>query len=388
MALAGIRRSFHDKNTEVPVSDKMKAVVKVKPEPGAVLSEVDVPTPGPREALVKVRATSICGTDVHLYKWDNWSAKRVGDSLPRVLGHEFAGEVVEVGSEVTRVAVGDYVSAETHIADPTDLQSLLGSAHIGERMKILSLDTDGCFAEYAAVPEAVCWRNDKSITPEIASVQEPLGNAVYAVLGEDCDVAGKNLAIVGDGPVALFASGVARVAGATQIFLVGMSEFAMDIARTMGADHTLDVGKTTLEERVQFVKERTGGYGVDVVVDVVGNQPGVDECFRLVRKGGRMTAFGVAPDDRLSIDYNNGIVFKGLQIHGINGRRIFDTWYRVRNFLSSGRLDIAPVITHMLSLDDFAKGFDAMMAVPRRCGKVVLFPDAGELDAARKRMNQ
>lgn len=368
------------------MADKMKAVVKVKPEPGAVYQGTEIPGIAPDQVLVKVRATSICGTDVHIYKWDNWSRGRIGEKgLPRIMGHEFAGEVVEIGAHVKRVAVGDYISAETHIPHPGDLQTLLCQKHIGERMKILSLDTHGCFAEYVAVPEIVCWPNDKSIPPETASVQEPLGNAVYAVLGEDGDVAGKTMAIIGDGPVALFSTGVARASGVTQIFLIGMSEFAMDIARKMGADHTLDVTKTTLEERVRFIRDNTGGYGVDVTVDMAGNQDGVTECFRQLRKGGRMTAFGLAPDNTLSIDYNNDIVFRGIQIHGISGRRLFDTWYRVRNFLSSGRLDISPVITHMFALEDFELGFGEMTAQPRACAKVVLFPDRKELEAARKR---
>lgn len=370
------------------MADKMNAVVKVKPRLGAVYREAEIPRIGPKDVLVRVRATSICGSDVHIYKWDDWSAGRVGEeNLPRVLGHELAGEIVETGPHVTRVKVGDYVSAETHIPDPGDLQSLLGSMHIGERMKILSLDIDGCFAEYVAIPEIVCWQNDRSIPPEIATIQEPLGNAVYAVLGEDNDVAGKSMVIVGDGPVALFATGVARICGVTQIFLVGMSPFAMGIAVKMGADHTLDVNKTTLDERIEFIRERTGGYGVDISLDMAGNQEGVGECFRHLRKGGRMTAFGIAPENSLSIDYNNGIVFKGAQIHGINGRRMFDTWYRVRNFLASGRLDVSPIVTHMFPLEEFEQGFEAMMAVPRQCGKVILFPNVEEYEAARNRQD-
>jgi threonine 3-dehydrogenase len=368
------------------VAEKMKAIVKVRPEPGAEYREMDVPRIAPDQVLVKVTATSICGTDVHIYKWDHWSRGRIGaQGLPRIMGHEFAGEVVEIGSHVKRVAVGDYISAETHIPHPGDLQYLLCQMNIGERMKIISLDIDGCFAHYVAVPEIVCWLNDKSVPPEVASVQEPLGNAVYAVLGEDSDVAGKTMALIGDGPVALFATGVARTCGVTRIFLIGMSEFAMEIARKMGADHTLDVTKTTLEERARFIRDHTGGYGVDVAVDMAGNQEAVTECFRHLRKGGRMSAFGLAPDNVLSIDYNNDIVFHGIKIYGISGRRLFDTWYRVRNFLSSGRLDISPVITHMFALEDFELGFKEMTAQPRACAKVILFPDREELEAARKR---
>jgi threonine 3-dehydrogenase len=367
------------------VAGKMKAVVKVTPELGAVYKEVDLPKIAPDQVLVKVRATSICGTDVHIYKWDPWSQGRIGNkALPQILGHEVAGEVVEIGPHVKRIAVGDYISAETHIPHPADLQALLCQMHIGERMKILGVDCDGAFAEYFAVPEVVCWVNDKSIPPEFATVQEPLGNATYAVLGEDNDVAGKSMVLIGDGPISLFAVGVARVCGVTQIFLVGKYEFNMEIGRKMGADHLIYANDDSVD-RVAYVKDHTGGYGADIVLDMAGSPQALNEGFKFLRKGGRFSAFGIASESPTAIDYNNGIVFKGSQVHGISGRKMFDTWYRVRNFLSSGRLDIAPVITHMFTLADYDKGFKEMMTRPRASAKVVLFPDPKELEAARKR---
>ena len=363
----------------------MKAVVKVKPGVGTAYKDVEIPRPRRGEVLIRVRAASICGTDVHIYNWDSWSAGRIGEErLPQILGHEVAGEVVEVGPEVHRVAVGDYVSVETHIPDPGDLQALLGQQHIGERMKIVGVDIDGCFAEYFSVPEVVCWKNDPSIPPEFASVQEPIGNATYAVLGEDNDVAGKTMAIVGDGPIALFAVGVARLCGATAIFLVGMNGHALEIGSRMGADHLIDVTEPGADP-LSYVRDRTGGYGADIALEMAGNQSAIDTALGLVRKGGRVTAFGITPDARISVDYNEEIVFKGVRVHGINGRKMFDTWYRVRNFLSSGRLDVAPVITHMLALEDCEKGFEEMTALPRAAAKIVLFPDRAELEAARRR---
>ena len=370
------------------MAEKMKAVVKVKPEKGAVFTEVDIPRPGPGEVLLKVRATSICGTDVHIYNWDEWSANRIGEkNLPQTLGHEVAGEVVELGSEIKRLKVGDYVSVETHIPHPDDLQTLLDQKHIGERMKIVGVDFDGCFAEYFKVPEVVCWKNDEAIVPEMASVQEPLGNATYATLGEDNDVAGKTMAIVGDGPIALFSAGVARLAGVTKIFLIGMADHLLNIGKQMGADHIINV----LDEGVdphQFVMDNTGGYGADIVVDMAGNQKAIDLCFKLARKGGRLSAFGVAPQAVMNINYNDGIVFKGLRIDGINGRKMYDTWYRVRNFLASGRLDINPVITDILPLEKFEEGFEKLQAMPRTSAKVVLFPDSSEYEAAISRRNE
>ena len=369
---------------------KMKAVVKVKPERGgAEFAEVDIPTLKPDEVLLRVQATSICGTDVHIYEWNPWAQRRIGEKrLPQILGHEVAGEVVEVGEFVKNIKKGDYVSSETHIYNPGDLQSLLGQRNVGENMEILGVDRDGVFAEYVMVPERVCWINDRSIPPEFASVQEPLGNGVYAVLGEDADVAGKSMVIVGDGPTALFATGVARAAGVAKIIVVGYSDFNMEIARRMGADYLLDIKKTSLEERHQFVLEQTAGYGVDISLEIVGGEVPVREAFRHLRKGGRLTAFGIAAETEVPIDYNNGIVFKGAQIHGISGRKVFDTWYRMRGLLANKRLDISPVVTHVLALDDFEKGFEMLLSEPRLAAKIVLFPDKGELAAAKERLSE
>jgi len=369
--------------------DSMKAVVKTGPQLGAELLDKPVPTPEPDWVLVKVRATSICGTDVHIYKWDPWSAQRIGaKALPQILGHEVAGEVVEVGPHCKRIKVGDYISAETHIYDPGDLTSMLGSFHVGRNMKILGVDFDGCFAEYFALPESICWPNDPSIPPWIAAIQEPLGNAAYAVLGEDADVAGKTMVITGDGPISLFAVGVARAVGVAKIIHLGKYEFNMKIGRKMGADLQLNTNQTTPQERLEFVMDHTGGNGVDIALEMVGSQNSIDDCFAMIRKAGRLTAFGIAPESPVPVDYNNGIVFKGCQIHGINGRKIFDTWYRNRNLLASGRLDPTPVITNLFPLAEFATGFDKMIERPRKSAKVVLFPNKEEYDAAVKQMGK
>lgn len=368
------------------MSETMRAVVKTKPALGAEPREVDIPRIADDEVLVKIKATSICGTDVHIYKWDPWSASRIGEAkLPQTMGHELAGEVVEVGRSVKGIKAGDYVSAETHIPDAQDLQTLLGQMHIGQNMKILGVDRDGSFAGYIAVPAIVCWVNDRSIPPEQAAVQEPLGNACYAVLGEDNDVAGKSMVIIGDGPIALFAIGVARVCGVTHIFHVGKYDFNLEIGRKLGTDHCLYANKDDVD-RVAFVMDHTRGFGADIVLDMAGSPQALDEGFKMLRKGGRFTAFGVAPESPCPVDYNNGIVFKGCQVHGVNGRKMYDTWYRVRNLLSSGRLNITPVITDIFSLDDYESGFERMMTRPRTAAKVVLFPEKEELEAARQRL--
>jgi threonine 3-dehydrogenase len=367
------------------MSDKMKAVIKTRPEFGAELLEAPIPKPADNEVLVKVRAASICGTDVHIFKWDDWSKKRIGaKGLPQILGHEVAGEVVEKGRGVKSINIGDYISAETHIPFPGDLQALVGQMHLGERMQILGVDRDGVFADYLAVPEAVCWVNDKSIPPEFATIQEPLGNATYAVLGEDNDVAGKTMVILGDGPIGLFSVGVAKAVGITNIFLVGLSEFNLEIGSRMGADHILYADDNSID-RIAYVKDHTYGFGADIVLEMAGVPQAIEEGFGMLRKGGRYSAFGVLSEGSMQIDYNNSIVFKGCQIHGISGRKMFDTWYRVRNLLSSKRLDISPVVTHKIALEEFKSGFDLMLEFPRKAGKVILFPDKKELEAAKNR---
>jgi threonine 3-dehydrogenase len=366
--------------------EKMNAVVKTQPELGAEWRQVDIPEIKPDQVLVKVKATSICGTDVHIYKWDPWSQGRIGEKrLPQILGHEVAGEVVEVGQQVTKVKAGDYISAETHIPCKRCVQCLTGQEHICANLSILGVDCNGAFAEYFAVPESVCWINDKAIPPEDATVQEPLGNATYAVLGEDNDIAGKSMAIIGDGPIALFAVGVARTCGVTNIFLVGKYDFNMDIGKRMGADHLLYANREDID-RIEFIKDHTYGYGADIVLDMAGSPQALQEGFQMLRKGGRFTAFGVASVSPTPIDYNNGIVFKGAQVHGINGRKMFDTWFRVRNLLASGRLNIAPVITHLFALEDYATGFEVMMERPRKSAKVVLFPNSEEFEQAKARI--
>lgn len=349
------------------MGEMMKAVRKTQPGPGAQLTKVPIPTIQPDEVLVKVRATTICGTDVHIYQWNEWSQSRIRN-LPQTLGHELAGEVVEVGAMVTTIRTGDLVSCETHIPCGGCVPCMTGQMHICANLKILGVDRDGCFAEYVAVPAVVCWKNDPSIPFEIAAAQEPLGNAVYATLVEP--VTARTVLIFGDGPTGLFAAGVARAAGASKVMLVGINEARLDIARKMGADIVLHSMKDDVRS---IVRDATSGIGADVVLDMVGVQPVIDLGLELVRKGGRFSAFGL-PDGRVSIDLNNGIIFKGLRLYGINGRLMFETWLQVSQLLASGRLDIRPVLTHQLPLEDFDRAFALIAQVPITVGKVVLIP--------------
>jgi len=366
----------------------MKAILKTMPELGAELLEVDKPSNiKPGWVLIKILATSICGTDVHIWNWDNWSQGRIGkESLPQILGHEFAGEVVELGPYCNIVKVGDFISSETHIYSDSDLTAQLGQRHIGKNMSIVGVDINGCFAEYITVPEKVLWKNDKSIPPELACIQEPLGNACYAVLGEDNDIYGKSILLTGDGPISLFAISIAKAAGASKIIQFGMAEKNMEIGKKMGADIQVFVNKTTPEERAQIVMDNTNGWGTDIALEMVGYQNSIDDCYKNVRLGGRITSFGVSPNSKATIDYNNDIVFKGVTINGVNGRKIFDSWYRNSQMLAAKKIDPTPVITHVLALEDFKNGFEMITNTPRIAAKVILFPDKNELAKAQARL--
>ncbi|HDN80031.1 MAG TPA: L-threonine 3-dehydrogenase [Chloroflexi bacterium] len=348
--------------------EKMRAILKTKPGPGFEMRLVDIPTVGPDEILVKVKATSICGTDVHIYKWDSWAQSRI--KPPLIVGHEFCGEVVEVGKNVKSIKVGDFVSAESHIPDMTCPVCRKGQPHICRNLKIIGVDTNGCFAEYAVIPEICAWKNDPDLDPAIASIQEPLGNAVYTVLAEP--IAGQTVAIFGDGPAGLNAIAVARAAGASTIFHIGKHKFRLDIGRKLGADVSINITQEDVDP-VKIILEATGGVGVDVVLEMAGSPLSIEQGFAVLRKGGRFSAFGI-PSEPVRIDLANAIIFKGARVLGINGRLLWETWYQMTGLLRSGKLDPSPVITHRISLDEFEKGFELLTSKERRVGKVVMFP--------------
>ncbi|MFQ5587460.1 MAG: L-threonine 3-dehydrogenase [Nitrospiria bacterium] len=346
----------------VPV---MKALAKVEKGTCFQMIERPRPVPKPDEALVRVDVVSICGTDLHLDQWDAWAEKRL-IHLPRIIGHEFSGKVVALGAEATRFQVGDCVSSDSHIPCLNCGICRKGAPHLCDRLKILGIDRDGCFAEYAAIPARSLWKNDPALKPEIASVQDPLGNAVYATLVEP--VIAKTVAILGDGPIGLFAAGVARASRAAKIMLSGLNPFTLDIAKKMGADVLINAGEADVAQRI---RSETGGIGADVVLEMSGNPRAIRAGFEAIRKGGRFTAFGLTPAP-VTLDWNNQVIFKGIRVYGISGRKMFETWRQMADLLRSGNLDPRPVITHVLDFEDFARGFQMMEATPRQAAKVVL----------------
>jgi threonine 3-dehydrogenase len=341
---------------------KMKAIVKVKPGKGAEMRSIPIPKIGPKDVLVQVKMVSICGTDLHIYAWDQWASSRI--KLPRVFGHELSGEVIAVGDDVASVQVGAFVSAETHIPCGHCIQCRTGNAHVCKNVKILGVDVDGCFAEYVAIPEGNVWKNDKSLPLELTSLQEPLGNATYTVLIDE--IVGKTVLALGCGPIGVMAIGVARACGASTIMGVDIIDYRLNLAKKMGADFVLNDKKEDIVEKIMSI---TDGEGVDVLLEMSGVPSTIRKGFKVLRNAGRVSLLGI-PVLPMEIDLSNDIIFKGVKVYGITGRRMFDTWFQLSRLLKSHRLDISPVITHRLRFKEFEKGFDLMMS--GNCGKIIL----------------
>jgi threonine 3-dehydrogenase len=342
----------------------MMAVRKMKPAPGLEMTEAEIPKIGPNDVLIKVKACSLCGTDVHIYKWDAPWNTRV--KPPRTLGHEVCGDIVEIGKNVTSFAVGDYISAESHIADGKCFQCRIGNQHICLNMKLLGVDVDGAFAEYVSLPEANLWKNPKNMPPEVATLQESLGNSVYTVYSGD--IVGKTVTVFGLGPTGQFAIGLCRVAGATKIIAIGGTKLHLDVAKKMGADVLINRHE---EDVIKRIMEETEGIGADVFLEMSGSPEAVNQGLKSLRRGGRVTLLGLPPEE-VKLNWSSDVVLKEAHINGIWGRKMFDTWIITSRLLGSGRLDITPIITHKLKLKDYDKAIE--LAASRQAGKVVMFP--------------
>jgi threonine 3-dehydrogenase len=347
--------------------DTMWAVRKRAAEPGLVLDEVPVPVPGEDEVLVLVEAASVCGTDLHIRHWDAWAQQRIFP--PRTLGHEFAGTVVDTGRTVRHVAVGDYVSAESHVTCGNCFHCRTGQAHMCEFTKILGVDRDGAFAQYVAVPESVIWKNDRSkLPPEIATLQEPFGNAVFAVGHED--VAGKTVAILGCGPVGLFSIGIARASGAGRVLASDRTPFRLGLAERMGVHAALDV--RDVDDVAAWFVEQNEGEHPDVVFEMSGAASAIGDAFRIVRNGGRVILFGI-PAQPVELDVAEALIFKNLTVSAVSGREVFATWYKTRWLLEHGVVDLRPLVTEELDLAQFERAF-SLLESGEAC-KIVLHPN-------------
>jgi threonine 3-dehydrogenase len=342
----------------------MRALCKTSPQAGAELIEAPIPEVGPEDILVKVRACTICGTDLHVYNWDPWSQSRI--KTPLIFGHECSGDVVERGRNVREIAVGDYVSLETHITTEDSYQTKICQANVDPGVKILGIDRQGSYAEYVSVPARVAWKNPPDMAPEIASIQEPFGNAVYTVLS--APVTAKTVLVTGCGPIGLWAVGIAKAAGARAVYATDINPLRLDIAREMGA--TLAINSSE-QDPVEVIKAETGGIGVDVLCEMSGNWRAIKQGFAALRNGGRVSILGIPPRP-VEIDLANDIVFKGATIYGISGRLIWETWYQTQALITTGMVDPSPVITHRFKLEEFAEAFQLMNE--GKAAKVALFP--------------
>ena len=343
----------------------MLAVVKPQAKAGVEIRDVAIPQIGPTDVLVKVKVASICGTDLHIYNWDRWAQGRIHP--PLIPGHEFCGEVVAFGNEVTSVSEGDFVSAEMHVACGKCLQCRIGEAHICQFVKIIGVDADGAFAEYVRIPESNIWKLDPAIPQEYASILDPLGNAVHTVLAGE--IAGRSVAITGCGPIGLFAIAVARAVGAAQVFAIEVNEHRRRIAKEMKADYVLNPAKDDIRS---MVVAQTGGAGVDVVLEMAGHPDAIRTAFDIVRRGGRISLLGLTSKP-ISLNFSEDIIFKGLTIQGINGRRMYQTWYQMTALLKAGKLELHPVITDRMAMKDFSRGMERLTT--GEASKILLYPN-------------
>ncbi len=342
----------------------MKAVVKTSAAPGAEIREVAVPSPGPGEVLLRVLRAGVCGTDLHIWSWDRWSQGRIRP--PVTLGHEFVGEIVERGDGVTTPALGDRVSCESHIVCHHCIACRTGNAHVCENTRILGVDVNGGFAEYVAVPAVNCWRVPAGISLEVAAVMEPCGNAVHTAFSGP--LSGCSIAVTGCGPIGLFAIGVARAAGAAHVFASDVSPYRLELARSMHADAVVDVRSESLAERVS---QLTNGRMLDGVLEMSGHPSAVRDGLGALRMGGRMSMLGL-PTEPFELDWNRLVIFKGITVHGIIGRRMYDTWFQMDQLLGSGRLELKPAITHVMPMERFDEAIGLLRDA--KAGKVVLVP--------------
>ena len=338
----------------------MKALVKAKAEPGIWLEDIAKPKISHNDVLIRIRKTAICGTDLHIYNWDEWAQHTI--PVPMAIGHEFVGEIDAIGSEVTGVAIGDRVSGEGHITCGYCRNCRAGRRHLCRNMKGVGVNRPGCFAEYLSIPAFNTFKLPDSITDDIASMLDPLGNATHTALS--FDLVGEDVLITGAGPIGIMAAGIARHAGARYVVITDVNDYRLDLARKMGATKALNVTRDSIE---QAMSELGMIEGFDVGLEMSGNPQAFRDMLRVMLHGGRIAMLGIPPGE-MSINWEE-VIFKGLVIKGIYGREMFETWYKMSSMLQSG-LDMSPVITHHMLADDYLEAFKIMKT--GKSGKVIL----------------
>ncbi|NRG17743.1 L-threonine 3-dehydrogenase [Rhizobiales bacterium] len=342
------------------MSNEMKALVKAKAEPGLWMQRVPVPEPGPNEVLIKVRKSAICGTDVHIWKWDEWSAKTV--PVPMVVGHEFCGEIAETGSAATKYEIGQRVSGEGHIVCGSCRNCRAGRGHLCHNTLGVGVNRPGSFAEYVCIPENNVVAIPDDIPDEIAAIFDPFGNAVHTALS--FDLVGEDVLVTGAGPIGIMGALVAQRVGARKVVITDISPYRIELAKKLGIQHVVDASKESLDD----VMARLGmTEGFDVGLEMSGAAPAMRDMIDKMNNGGKIALLGIAPT-AFAVDWNK-IIFKMLTVKGIYGREMYETWYKMIALVQSG-LDLTDLITHRISIDDFEAGFAAMIS--GEAGKVVM----------------
>jgi threonine 3-dehydrogenase len=338
----------------------MKALVKAKSEPGLWLEDVPMPKVGVNDVLIKVERTGICGTDVHIYKWDAWAQRTI--PVPMVVGHEFVGEIVEVGSNVKDFFPGEIVSGEGHVVCGRCRNCLAGRRHLCADTKGVGVNRAGAFAEYISLPMTNVWHHHRTIDRDVASIFDPFGNAVHTALS--FPVLGEDVLITGAGPIGIMAAAVVRHAGARFVVITDVNSFRLELARKMGVTRAVNTRETDLKS---IQKELGMVEGFDVGLEMSGNASAFRDMIANMSHGGKIAMLGI-PEKEMAIDWNS-VVFSMLTIKGIYGREMYETWYKMTVMLQSG-LDISPVITHRLPYTEFERGFEVMIS--GQSGKVIL----------------
>ena len=338
----------------------MKALIKTNPEPGLWLEDVPMPEVGTNDVLIRIHKAAICGTDIHIFKWDEWAQATI--PVPMAVGHEFSGEIVDMGIEVKGYEIGDRVSAEGHITCGYCRNCRAGRRHLCMNTVGVGVNRPGAFAEYIAVPAFNVFKLPDAITDDMASILDPLGNATHTALS--FDLVGEDVLITGAGPIGIMAVAIARYAGARHVVITDVNDYRLDLARKMGATRAINVTTNTIDETMT---ELGMAEGFDVGMEMSGNPQAFRDMLRTMHHGGKIAMLGIPPGD-MAIDWNE-VIFKGLVIKGIYGREMFETWYKMSSMLQSG-LDMEPIITHHFDVDEFQPAFELMES--GQSGKVVL----------------
>ena len=343
----------------------MKALRKTQAGKGLHVEKIQVPSIGPTEVLVRVKATSICGTDLHIYGWDRWSQGRI--KPPVTLGHEFCGIVEQVGEEVSALKAGDRVSAEMHLNCGHCHQCRLGQAHICQNLRIIGIDLDGAFAEFVKIPATNIWKLDAAIPERYGAILDPLGNAVHTVLAGA--IAGQTALVTGCGPIGLMSIAVAKACGSSTVFATETNAHRREMAKQMGADVVIN---PAAEDAVKKILAETDETGVDVLLEMSGVPSAIQQGFKALRAGGRASLLGI-PTENVPLDLVNDVIFKGATVQGIYGRRMYQTWVQMTALLKAGRLNLEPLFGEKITLEKFEDAFGKLQS--GMAGKILIYPN-------------